>query len=84
MPPKTYYLVIYEENKPKNCATALPSILDEETAKILLQQGDPTIERKRENKKFQVLNKRFFEYKNVDGSVILFIVCDAKTIKSNL
>lgn len=80
---KTYYLVIYEENKPKNCATALPSILDEETAKILLQQGNPTIERKRENKKFQVLNKRFFEYENTDGSKTLFIICDGKLILPN-
>ncbi len=59
----------------------MPSVIDEETANILLVDANPTIERKKEGKKFQVTQKRLFEYKNPDGTKTLFIVCDANRIK---
>lgn len=78
---RTYYLVLYEEGKSKGANNAMPTILDEESAKVIMQVANPTIERKKEGKKFQVTSKRFFEYNNLDGSKTLFIVCDCVKVK---
>lgn len=78
---RTYYLIIYDNAKPKGAINAMPSIIDEETANVLLVDAYPTIERKKEGMKFQVTQKRLFEYKNTDGGKTLFIVCDADRIK---
>lgn len=77
---KTYYLVLFDEDHGKGAIHALPSVLDEESAKIMLQDANPTVHRKKGGK-FQVTEKRIFNYKNPDGSETLFIVCDAKRLK---
>lgn len=81
MPDKIYYLIIYDNSFPKGVSAAKPSILNEHEARVLFQEQNPTIERKKENKKYQVTSKRLFEYKNTDGSLTLFIICDADRIK---
>lgn len=78
---RTFYLVLYDEAQAKGVSMAMPSILDEETAKVILQDALPTIERKKDNRKYQVTEKRLFNYKLPDGNQILFIVCDCKKIK---
>lgn len=78
---RTYYLVLYDERFPKGVIHAMPSILDQEAANVLLQDANPTIERRKEGRKYQVLSKRMFEYSNLDGSKTLFIICDVKRIK---
>lgn len=81
--PKTYYLIIYENGKGKGLSNARPSIVDEEkNIKVLLQNGLPTITRYEKGEKliFQATAKRYFEYKNTDDSITLFVVCDADLI----
>ena len=77
---KTYYLVIYDESQQKGVSSALPSVLDEEAAKIMLQDANPTVHRKANGRKYQVTSKRLFVYKNLDGTETLSIVCDATRI----
>ena len=48
MASRSYYLVLFDIEKAKGICNALPSILDEETANVLLQDAMPTIERKKE------------------------------------
>lgn len=48
--------------------------INEETAKVLLQEANATIIRK--NVKWKVQDKRLFEYANLDGSVTLVIIVD--------
>lgn len=81
MSARTYYMVLYDDSKSKGAINAMPSILDEETARVMLQEANPTVDRKKGGMKFQVLEKRLFEYKNVDGSTTLFIIADVKRIK---
>lgn len=78
MPIKHYYLVLFEEGKSKGCANAMPSIVDEKTTSVLLQDDNATIYRK--NGTFTITGKRLFEVVNVDGSKTLYIVCDVKRI----
>lgn len=78
---KTYYLVIYDEALSKGANYAMPSVLDKESAEVILQDALPTIDRKKNGRKYQVTQKRLFNYKQPDGTEVLFIVCDAVKIE---
>lgn len=80
MSKKIYYMVLYENGRPTGVNFAMPSVLDEVDSNKMLQPGMPTIERKANGKKYQVTSKRIFNYKGIDGSDILFIVCDGDEI----
>lgn len=77
---KTYYLVLYDVNQPRGVNFAFPSILDEQTAEVILREDSPVIHRKKGGK-FKVIEKRLFEYSNIDGSKTLFIIVDATRYK---
>ncbi len=80
---KTYYLVIYDKAQQKTANFAMPSILDKESADVLLQDALPVIDRKKNGRRYQVTEKRLFNYKQPDGSEVLFIICDAVRIEKN-
>ena len=80
MSSRTYYLVLFDEARAKGCANALPSVLDEEAANVLLQDARPTVTRK-DGSKYLVTQKRMFEYRNLDGSKTLFIIADCIKLK---
>lgn len=81
MSSKTYFLVIYENGKPRGVMSALKSILSEENAKVLLQEANPMITRKEDGMKYQVTDKKLFEYENTDGSKTIFIICNCQKQK---
>lgn len=58
----------------------MPSMIDESTAKVLLQDARATITRKRGGK-FLVVDRRLFEVDNVDGTTTLYIICDVERVK---
>ncbi len=80
MSKREYYLVVYDEEKTKMCINAMPSILDEDAAKIFMYDASPTITRK-DGRKFLVQQKRMFEYTHPDNHKTLFIIVDCKKIK---
>lgn len=81
MPNKTFYLVIYDEKMAKGLAGAMPSVIDEEQFNVLAQDANPIIYRNKGKRKFQVTEKRMFNYRNADGSETVFIVCDCARLK---
>lgn len=80
MAAKTYYLVLFDEAKPKGVSFAMHSLLTEETVKVVLQDDNATITRNT-GEKYTITNKRLFDYKNTDGKMSLMIVADAKRVK---
>lgn len=72
---KTFYLVMFDEAYNKDVIHAMPSILDEESAKVMMQPENQIVQRKKGGK-FRVTGKRMFEYTNTDGSKTLFIIAD--------
>lgn len=78
---KTYFLVIYDEKTPKGLAGAMPSVIDEDQANVMMQDANPIIYRNKGKRKFQVTEKRMFNYQNADGSETVFIVCDCTRLK---
>lgn len=81
MASRTYYLVLFEAGR-TGVTSALKSILSEQSAELILKDvGRPTITRKEDGKKYLIMDKKLFEYKNLDGSITLFIVCNAEKIK---
>ena len=84
MSEKTYYMVLYDNSKPKGVTFAMPSVLDKENADIMLQSGMPTVDRKANGKKYQLTGKRYFNFKNTDGTETLFIICDADEISKHI
>jgi len=72
-------MVLFEQGKPKGDASAKKSILSEEVAnKILSTSGNVTIKRKEDGEKYEILERRLFEYKQANGETVLFIICDCK------
>jgi len=80
MSDKVYYLVLHEQGR-TGVSAALKSILSKENAQVILQgNGLPVVTRKEDGIKYQVLDKKLFEYDNTDETKTLFIVCNAKRI----
>lgn len=74
------YLVLFNEKLPKGIMAAKHSMIDENQFQVLMQQDDATITRK-DGAKYTVRDRRLFEYKELDGSITLFVVCDAIKLK---
>lgn len=66
---------MFDEAAGKGLIHAMPSILDEQTAKVMMLEDNQIVQRKKGGK-FRVTGKRMFEYTNTDGSKTLFIIAD--------
>lgn len=81
MSKKTYYMVLFDDAQAKGVNFAMPSVLTEEDAKLMMEPGNPTVDRKANGRKYQVNEKMMFNYKNTDGTETLFFICNCSEIK---
>lgn len=78
MSKRTYFMVLYEQGKPKGDCFAKKSIITEQVANVILSDvGNPLIKRKEDGNTYYVTERRLFEFeKNDDGDKILFLILD--------
>lgn len=79
---KTYFMILYDEDRPKGASMAMHKVLSKDDASVLLQDAAATIDIPRG--KYKVTSKRLFNFDYIgekgEKKEMLFIIVDAKKV----